>query len=234
MIDNPFDQPRSPVNPLFEENKSTVTASFNIKYLKDGSHIVYLPIPDDLLRLIGLVAAHWGTFEVELNKLIAALLSAISRVEPGWERFGFKRRKTLFAELVKENLAITFPIAAANYKAIAGNAADLYWRRNLAVHGLYRVTFPGAGPNSPTFWAGGVHNNKSVEIPIDTNTLEKLWHDIAHLGGELRTTANLHGTASGWPWTLPDKQILQVYLESHHPWNPNPHKRTTLPESSQG
>ena len=212
-------------DPLSDENKSAVTAAFNITYLKEGSHIAYLPIPDNLLRLVGLVAAHWGTFEVELNKLIDAIFRALGRDEPGWQRLGFSRRKKLFVDLVKQNLEGTFPVAAANYRKLAGDAADLYWRRNVVVHGFYRVTFPPAGPDSPQFWAEGVHNKKEVRVSIDEPTLQQLWHGIAHLTGGLRATANLHGTADGWPWTLPDTEILRIYRESIHPWNPNPDKR---------
>src|SRR5471032_360643 len=122
-------------------------------------------MPDNLFRLIGLVAAHWGTFEVEMNKLVDALLRAIGQTVPGWERQGFARRKKLLVDLVKANLETTFPIAAANYRKLAGDAADLHWRRNLVAHGLYRVTFPAAGPEQPNFWAEGVHKNRAVKIP---------------------------------------------------------------------
>ena len=222
------------IDPFSPENKSAVTASFKIEHLRDGGHIVYLPIPDDVFRLIGAAVAHWGTFEVEMNKLIAALLAAIPKVVPGWERLGFTKRKKLLVDLIKAHLEGTIPEAAKRYRAMLGMAADLYWRRNLVAHGQYRVTFPPAGPNAPTFWAEGVHNGKTVQISIDAPTLEKLWHDIAHLGGELRAIAALHGSVEGWPWTFPDKEILRVYRESIHPWNPNPDKRPRQPEPSQG
>jgi hypothetical protein len=79
------------LDPLSDENKSAATASFNILHLREGGHIVYLPIPDNVFRLIGMVVAHWGTFEVEMNKLIAAILIAIPKDIPGWERLGFAK-----------------------------------------------------------------------------------------------------------------------------------------------
>jgi hypothetical protein len=206
--------------PLSDENKSVVTASFNISYLKEGKDIVFLPIPDGILRLIGLVAAHWGTFEVVLNKLIEASYVAIGGAPDGWQRLGFAKRKKLFVDIVRNDLKNTFPAAASNYIKIAGDAADLHWQRNIVVHGLYRVTFPPAGSESPTFWAEGTHNGNEVKIPIDVPTLEKLWHGIAHLTGGLMSTVRLHGSVEGWPQTFSDTELLRTHQEAIHPPDP--------------
>jgi hypothetical protein len=212
-----------------DENKSQVTVSFNVQYLKKGSHIVFLPVPEAELRLIGLVAAHWGTFEVQLNSLIASILASIGQVIDGWERLGFKKRKEMLADLIKEQLA-DLPETERRYRKLLGDAADLYWRRNTVAHGQYRVTFPPAGSEPPSFWAESFYKNRPVRVDINVPTLEKLWHDIAHLTGELQQIVKSHGgTVSGWPQAWPDEQILRVYTETIHPWNPNPDMRPPQP-----
>jgi len=212
------------------ENKSRVGGGFNISYLKEGQNVAFLPMPNKILRLIGQVIIYWGLFEVQLDSLIASALTAVKRDEPGWNRQGFAKRKKLFVDLVKSDLEPSFPAAAARYRKIAGDAADLYWRRNIVAHGAYRVTFPPAGDESPYFWAEGVHNGRDVKIDIDEPTLEKLWHDISHLTGGLVATVPLHGSVSGeWPMTFSDTEILRVHRESSPRLNPNP--KTRPPQS---
>ncbi len=92
-----------------DENKSVAAASFNIEYLREGGSIVSLPIPDNLLRLIGLVAAHWGVFESQLDTSIAALLVVIGTKEDDWKRLGFSKRKECFVSLVRSHLEIKLP-----------------------------------------------------------------------------------------------------------------------------
>ena len=222
-------------HPLSNENKSFVVSSFNINYLKEGGHVILQPIPGDLLYHIGFVAVHWGTFEIELNNFIRVMLRAMGREVAGWDRLSFVKRKKLFVDLIKETFAEDFPEVAKSYQSIAGSAADLHWRRNLVVHGQYRVTFPPAGADKPNFWAEGKHNGREVCISIDQATLEKLWHDIAHLGGALRATAATHGaTTEGWPYSLPNTEILRIHRESIHPGNPNPDKQLPPPPPSRG
>ena len=132
------------------------------------------------------------------------------------------------------HLAKSCPEASARYRKLLGAAADLHWRRNLVAHGHYLVTFPPAGTDAPSFWAEGTHKGKPVRLSIDETTLDKLWHDIAHLVGELRATANTHGTAGGWPEVFSDTDLLRIHRESMHPWNPDPDKRPTNPAQLQG
>jgi hypothetical protein len=209
-------------------NKSSVDGSFKISYLKEGDHIAILPIPNDLLRLIGLVVAHWGLFETLLDTLIDGFITAIKKDIPGWRRLGFTKRKELFKTLVDEWFE-SRPAIAASYRQIIGDAASLFWQRNIVSHGQYRVTFPPAGSEPPVFWAEGVHNGKPVNLSIDEPTLEQLWHGIAHLTGALKHTVTLHGSLGEWPWTWPDTELLRVYRETIHPWNPNPDKRPPQP-----
>jgi hypothetical protein len=217
------------------ENKSEVSSSFKIEYLYEGGTVVLLSIPDNLLVLIGQVAAQWGAFEVQLDKLMAAIFVSIGTSPEGWERQGFAKRKKLFVHTVRDHLGKTYPLAADNYRKIAGDSADLYWRRNVVVHGNYRINFTPPGSERPIFWAEGVHNGLNVKVDLNEPTLEKLWHGIAHLTGGLIATANLHGsvTASGWPQTFSDTEMLRIYRETSHPWNPIRDKHPHPPESSE-
>jgi hypothetical protein len=74
-------------------NNSTVGTHVRIGLLKEGSHFVLLPMHDDLLKLIGLIALHWGAFERQMDGLIQAGLLAANRSVAGWERIKFQEAK---------------------------------------------------------------------------------------------------------------------------------------------
>jgi hypothetical protein len=212
--------------------KYPVTASFNITYLEDGLRIALLPVPDDLLKLVGSVIAYWGQFEFHFSAAVGALLKHAGREEPGWDRLGFRKRRVLLRTLVKEVYGQANPAISDAFTSVANMAGSLYWRRNLVAHGTYAFTIA-AMSNDGEFRAEGFHNGKPVSMPLNHEHLESLWHEIAHLDGALYEVLSEVGEIGGyWP-TLLDKEILQVYSESNHPWNPNPDKRIPPPQSSE-
>jgi hypothetical protein len=197
-----------------DTNKSTALTVLRPQYLTEGKYTTIMPLPDKIFCLVGLVVVHWGTFETEMDKVIQGILLAVKKEVDGWERQAFSKRKSLFVDLVKAHIATAYPIAATQYRELLGSAADLQWRRNLVSHGVYRVTFPPAGPESPFFWAEGIHKGKPISLQINEETLDKLWHDIAHLTGGLLATVSLHGKVGGeWPMTFSDTEILQSYRD---------------------
>ena len=181
-----------------------------------------LPLDDNLARLIGLVVAHWGDFECKLNKLIALLLTATDRDEPNWDRRGFEKRKKLLKELLGQiRFETNDDVGQARLATMLGEAADLQWRRNTVAHGVYRLT---VGPmSSAAAWrAESFHNGKPVTVSLDPDTLEKLWHDIAHLSGGLEATVNLVGASEGGLPSLPDTHWLDLFRERDRRNPPKP------------
>lgn len=191
-------------------------------------HLAVIPVPPETLILIGQVVAYWGDFEVKLNEIIRSALEVLQRDEPNWPRRAFRKRKELFLTLAEE-VWQGAPEIVAEVKAHMGTAADLHWRRNAVTHGFYAFTYPPHSSGETTIRAEGHHKKRAVTVPIDVPTLEKLWHDIAHLTGNftetLRKVINL---PAAWQ-TLPDRYLLEVYRETNHPWKPNPDKRTPPP-----
>lgn len=80
------------------------------------------------------------------------------------------------------------------------------------MHGAYAVTIE---PNSHegTFRTESYHKGKLVTIALDEQTLEKLWHDIAHLNGALKQAAGLGMQIDGFFPTLPDKHFLKLFAD---------------------
>lgn len=195
------------------------TATFSTRYLKDGQHVAILPMDSQLLELIGLVTAYWCDFETKLNGMIEHLLPQLDRHEPNWARRSFKKRKALLLELLDScKFVQNHDQGMAAFKAIMSRAGELSWRRNIVVHGTYN---PCLAPFSSNvhFRAIGHHNGRRVELSLDPETLNQLWHDIAHIGGAMVEALKIVGDIEGfWP-TLPDRYFLQLQqkMDSQNP-----------------
>lgn len=202
------------------------SANFKIPYLKEGLHSAFLPVADELFDLIGRVAAHWGAFEHHFDVVIAAVLVVDGREVPGWKRMSFKKRKELLLDLVSYPGAPVAEVEA--FRKVCATAASLHWRRNVIVHGRYAMTVLPYS-SSAIFRAEGEVKGRAVTIPLNHTTLEKLWHDIAHLSAALRQAAEMIGEIGGfWP-TLPDTELLRAARQTsqtspptQHMWQPPP------------
>lgn len=189
----------------------TLTVEFSLEhaYLKEGCHTLVIPIEPKLLELIGYIAVQWGHFEVVMNALINAFHVRMQRNPPErWQRLGFKRRKELFLNIMDHYFtAVGWQEEIAPFKAICGRAADLHWRRNVIVHGFYRVMRE-TGPACYTAW--GNHNGREVSIPITDSTLRQLFHDLAHLNGAVAARLSARGASlDDLSVAFDDTQILQ-------------------------
>jgi len=186
-------------------------ATINVKekHLKRGKHFAILPMNDALTSLIGRVTAYWSYDETMLHQLIEQMLQAAERTEPNWQRRSFAKRVDLTRELLDQ---VTFPSAdEEGKKRIRDNiscAKDLQWQRNTIVHGSYTSHMP-AKSTAIMFTAHGTHNGREVIVPLDPETLEKLWHDIGHLCGDFMQIGRLLGSVSGAAHSFSDTQLLE-------------------------
>ncbi|MEV4933931.1 hypothetical protein [Sphingobium sp. LSP13-1-1.1] len=185
-----------------------------VPYLRDGLATLLIPIPSVLTELIGRIVVQWGAFELRMDALVQGTSTALQR-EPDerWQRLPFKKRKTLFRELMREYLSRTHqPQFAGEFDKICGTAASLHWKRNVVAHGFYQMAAPESGnpDDNIQFIAHGTHNGRDVSIAIQEDVLTELWHDIAHLGGALMVSAVKIGAALTHPeLVIEDKWLLQ-------------------------
>ena len=197
-----------------------VGGRFDVTYLKDGEYTLIIPVPDQIADLIGRVVILWGGFELRMDLLIVDILRALRRKEPkGWRRRSFSQRKCLFKEIMDEYAKSMFPAETVTFRRIIESATDLQWQRNTVAHGYIKAkSIP--DPKAPkgysaSFYAVGILNDKEVMVELDEATLEKLRHDIAHLGGNLMAAVSRMGghlNTDSPELVIADKDLLQDAL----------------------
>jgi hypothetical protein len=207
-------------------------SAFDVRFLEKGKHSVILFLPQEYHASIGLVVAYWGNLETVFNKCLDAILVAEaaaggSRDTTGWRRLNFKRRRRLLKGVCEEWVAPRRPEAAKELGEISDRAGDLMSKRNMIAHGMYSYTIPPGSSLATNCRA--IDSETGEEMPFDADILKKLYHDISHLTAELQITFQKFGTIQGAAHTFPDTELLRVYRETIHPWNPNPRKRPPPP-----
>jgi len=168
----------------------SVGGTLDLRYLRAGEHTLILPVPKEIIELVGFVVMQWGAFEQRVDALIAHVGHGMSFPLPdNWRRLSFKKRRKIFKTLMAKYTAQMFPNESRVFADISLQAADLYWRRNVVAHGYMdlRAVPDAASPTGhrATFHARGTQNGHDVEVSLDFDSLQKLRHDIAHLGGNL-------------------------------------------------
>jgi hypothetical protein len=167
-----------------------IAARMDIRFLRSGEHTLLVPIPDNIALLLARVIISWGAFELRMDAAIGAFLSSLKKAEPPrWKFLSFDQRKRLFKDLAIEYTTIVAPVEKDVFCKIADSSGDLQWRRNTVAHGYIKGRSV-KNPASPTgfdviFYAVNHYKGRDIQIDLDEMTLTKLWHDIAHLGGNL-------------------------------------------------
>ena len=191
------------------------SGAFNLDHLKKGKHTFLLPFGDDEAKLVGQIIAYWGVFELRMDALITTVIQGMKYPVPkDWKRLNFVKRKALFKDVMRDYTEKMFPSLTQEFEQIADSAGDLHWRRNIIAHGFYEL-IPGDNLGeddtySAKFIATGRVKGKRRSIPIETATLQKIWHDIAHLTGELLVLVNvMGGKVSSYDLVIPDTDLLQ-------------------------
>lgn len=192
-----------------------VEGSFPHKHLKRGHHTFFLPVDPEALKLVGMVVAYWGAFELRMDALIWEFAKALGKsLAKDWERQTFKKRKETFREFSGGYTRLMFPAWEKRLGNLVTSAGDLHWRRNIVAHGLYEVEPIQTDPASYRMVASGIVKGKIRRIPIDEQTMSKLWHDIAHLLGDLMVFVNHTGAkTSSLDLVFPDDDLLPLAPE---------------------
>lgn len=211
-------------------DKTFASMSFDIRFMRKGKESAFIFLPEPYHAPIGLVIAHWGNFERHFDICLEGLRAgeAADGVARGEQNFRqFKRRRIVFKEICSEWLSSWRPEEAKALCQIADTAGDLSWKRNLIAHGQYTYSIP--SKSSLATDCRAIDTESGKQFAFNADILAKLYHDISHLTAELMLTFKAIGTIEGDFHTIPDSEILRIYRETVHPWNPNPNKR---PESS--
>jgi hypothetical protein len=208
----PDDKPQSPLGGPVQ-----ISAKLDIRHLRAAEHTLIIPVPDEIALLMARVVISWGAFELRMDAAIAGALHSLSKAEPPkWKFQSFDQRKALFKDLMIEYTNKLAPHEADTFRKIADQSGDLQWRRNAVAHGYVKGrSIPNA--KSPTgfdviFYAVNRYKGRDIQIDLDEATLGKLWHDIAHLGGNLMAGISRLGghLDTGSPEiVVADKDVLQ-------------------------
>jgi hypothetical protein len=209
---------------------------FKTKYLRKGKHLTLLHLPNIYHADIGLVIAYWGHLEMALNQALKGLIDAeaadnVARDTAGWQRLPFRKRKRLFKAICREWVSTWNAPVAAELGKIADKASSLARKRNMIAHGTYAFTL--LAHSSTAEKCRAINYETGEEMFFDSDVLQRLWHDISHLTADLILEMSKIAEIQGLFHALPDTEILRIYRETNHPWNPNPNKRTPPPEPSQ-
>ena len=195
--------------------------------------MLYLPEPYH--ASIGLVVAYWGNFEVLFDQILGALLQAEQnaggQLQPGkWKHLSFNKRRQLFDRFCKESLNARKPEIASKFLGLLARAADLQWKRNMIAHGTYRYSILPMSSAVSDCYAYNERDDR--KLPFDDEILKKLYHDISHLTADFVREFGSLGKIEGYPFILvKDDEIIKIYRNTVHPWNPDPRLRPQPPPS---
>jgi hypothetical protein len=204
--------------------------------MRKGKHSVFLFLPEEFHASIGLIVAYWSNFEVVFDACLAGLVSAEhasggNRNSDKWKQKSVKDRRVLFKSICKEWLATRKPEEAAALCKICDMSGDLHRSRNLITHGVFSYSV--LPHSSDVTNCKAVNHETGDEMPSDAESLIKLRHDISHLTADLIITFDSIGQVQGPFQLIPDAEILRIYRDTVHPWNPNPKKRPPPQETSE-
>ena len=220
---------------------ANVTAKLDVRHLKAGEYTLLIPVPDEIATEIGRVAIGWGGFEQRMDALIDMIFRCTGNEPiPNWRRLSFRKRKEIFRGLVTAYTDKVFPDETEIIRKIADRSADLHWRRNIVAHG-YIAIYPKPdrdvpGQRDTGFVALGKHKGKDIRMPLEVESLQKLWHDIAHLGGALMASvARMGGGTHGLSpeIVVADRDFLREAPRGKFQILPIPHTPKPPPEPFQ-
>lgn len=216
--------------PSPEPSQTPAALSFDVRYLAPGKSSVMLFLPEAYHAAIGLVVAYWGNFEVVFDACLSGLIAdelADGRVRDNtnWKYRSFKKRRLLFINICREWVATWKPEVADQLVAVVDASAPLQAKRNLIAHGTYSYTIP---PNSSVATdCYAVKQATGEKMPFDQDVLKALYHEISHLTADLVNAFRAIAKIEGPFHAIPDDELLRVYHDTIHPWNPDPSKRPT-------
>lgn len=202
---------------------------FDITNLSEGRHSVFLYLPQSFHSHIGLVVALWGNFEVAMDQFLGLLIDAealdgSARDTKHWKNSNFKKRRRILRDICNEWLAKKNPDVAARLLGILDSTGHLHWQRNMIVHGNYGYTILASSSQTSDCYA--YNGERSEKLRFDEAVLKRLCSDISHLTADLVIAFGEIAKINSMPFAvISDSELLRIYRDTTHPWNPDPAKR---------
>jgi hypothetical protein len=186
---------------------------FNDELLRRGSHLMAPVAPLSLYPLIGAVALFWGGFEAKMDELLSSFIAADADPhDQGWTRRPFKKRKELLIEKARSR----FPgRISEEIERILRAGATYHWQRNLLIHGHFTAHFK---IGAVTITAEGLVHDRYVALPVTSEHLERMHHEIGILNGRLHDLTADRRAGKCW-LSLRDRSTLRAFV-AKHPWTP--------------
>lgn len=179
--------------------------------------MAHFAIPHDFFEPLGQLAASWSYFECEFDVFLQTLVAETGYSEPNWQRRNFKKRRELFRELMEQAFVAT-PALIAHIDKVLGDAATVYWKRNVLLHG--RIVLADFRPPG-VIEARGVHNGRPTVLRLTREELIDLYYDAAHACGDM-WSLNHPNHARHLPLSSPDKSALLAFGLKNPIPPPNP------------
>lgn len=147
------------------------------------------PIQYELYQILGLITMSWGGIEIRHDELIRSILKERPELHvDGWERLNFRKRREQCRKMIKEFFGGTAPSISEYLLKTLDLAAELYWKRNLLVHGeVSSYLGIGLGTEITRFGikASGRHNGKEISLILFPSDLNIIYYELMHCYGRL-------------------------------------------------
>lgn len=192
----------------------SMAAEFDRRFLKKGAHVAALPVAPELFQHLGLVIAYWGTFENQVDSLLAGGFLAEGIEPDSWRRRRYAERMDMLTDLIGR-LRGTDSEDAQAFQRIRGRAANLHFKRNIVAHGTYRMRMK-AHSSLTTFWAEKEVRGRLRTIEMSEPALSELWHDIAHLLATFMLAASKFSVFDGFCPVLEDTYLLEAFEKAQN------------------
>ncbi len=185
-------------------------------------------LPEAYYALIGLVVVYWGNFEVVFDSCLQALIEGEAsdggkQRTSKWRRQSFKVKSQLFRAIVTEWVSTWNTQTAAQLVDLLDASLKLQKRRNMIAHGTYGYSIPPMSSVAESCYA--INNSTGEKLPFDEIVLKEIYHGISHLTADLVLAFKTIGKVEGQVDARKDDELLRIYRETVHPWNPDPRLR---------
>lgn len=200
----------------------------DVRFMQNGRRSVILFLPPEYHAPIGLVIAYWGAFEMLFDTCLDLIISSEAsdgkvRNTAGWKRKGFRGKAKIFKEICHEWISTRNPQLNDDIISIIDKSLELSMYRNTIAHGAFSYTIPAYSSKGINVKA--YNSTTQHDWPFNVDTLKELYHDISHICADLLRSFSSFAKIDGPICTIDDAEVVRIYRETIHTWNPDPQKR---------
>ena len=163
------------------------------------------------LQAIGRVTAEWAFLEVQIDFTLSSILEAMKRKPDRYLAISFKKRIRLWRDIVAET--VHDEAVRAKLVSIIDRAASIYSKRNIIVHGTWRLRWRDRGLADNWLYDHG-ETFKVLWVAMNAAAIEGVAREIA------KTSADLTGLVGPQPYFLflpPSRKVWRTRAYRIHP-----------------